>query len=148
RVKNDELVVTTRSGVTLYPTRPIRFHLQAPGLRAVGVTGSGTFESSKPLDRRRFDIDAVGSGEAHIKQLKAEQLTVDISGSGRVNLKGDVERQEVDISGSGDYRAKELRSKRARLSISGSGNAEVHVTEQLAVDVSGSGDVRLLGVAD
>lgn len=143
-VHGDTLVIATRSGVILDPTKPILFHLEGPDLRRIKVEGSGEFATDE-LVAENLGVEISGSGELRIDDLEAQTLSVDISGSGDVRLAGKVESQDVEISGSGEYRCRNLESEDANVDVSGSGEVEVFVTDTLNVEISGSGDVGVRG---
>ena len=91
-------------------------------------------------------IDVSGSGNVHLRgEVNAGEMKMDISGSGAINADSlYCERTELDVSGSGNA---ELRgvSNYSEFSISGSGN--IHALEfsslEATADVSGSGKIQL-----
>jgi hypothetical protein len=90
-------------------------------------------------------IESTGSSEISAAALNGDALTVIVSGSGDVELAGNVDRQEVLVSGSGSYLGGDLSSAVATVTVSGSGDATVHATEQLDVTITGSGEVGYVG---
>ena len=77
--------------------------------------------------------------------MEAKQLSAHISGSGAIEVTGEVDRQDIRISGSGSYRAPELRCSQAESKISGSGHATLLVKDALSAHISGSGGVEYYG---
>ncbi len=72
---------------------------------------------------------------------------VSVSGSGKVELKGEVNAKEmrVDISGSGSLSADSLYCEQANLSVSGSGKINLKgVSNATDFEVSGSGNINTL----
>lgn len=144
RVNGDSLVIKTRDGVILDPTKPILYHVGAKDLRSIRVQGSASFDADE-LETDSLHIDISGSGKLTIDELDAQSVSTEISGSGSVRLGGKVRTQRIDISGSGTYRGRTLESKDARVDVSGSGKVEVFATNTLKVEISGSGDVGVRG---
>jgi hypothetical protein len=86
-----------------------------------------------------------GSSDLHLGRLDADELSIEISGSGDVEATGTVGNLIASIEGSGDADLRELQARTASVSIQGSGDAKVNVTEKLDVSVQGSGDVSYRG---
>ena len=81
------------------------------------ISGSGTVRAQGSVDQATIKVS--GSGEARLGDLAMKQLTVDISGSGKVEA-APKDTADVRISGSGDVK---LLSRPANLTskVSGSG---------------------------
>jgi hypothetical protein len=90
-------------------------------------------------------VSVSGSGNFHVKGLKAGNMDVGVTGSGDVTLLGVVDQLTGQITGSGNIRTVDLTAKRVNLTVTGSGNATVLATEELDASVTGSGDVRYSG---
>jgi hypothetical protein len=118
------LTLGTRRGVSIRPTRPIRYHVTVKQLTGVGIAGSGS-------------IRATG--------VDTDKLRADISGSGSARLDGRADEVGLNVAGSGSYDASKLSAKTVRVTISGSGSATVNATEQLEANISGSGSVHYAG---
>jgi Putative auto-transporter adhesin, head GIN domain len=86
-----------------------------------------------------------GSGDIHVKGLKAADLEAGVTGSGDVTLTGVADRLHAQITGSGDLRAGDFAAKSVRVTVTGSGDATVQATEELDASVTGSGDVHYSG---
>jgi hypothetical protein len=123
-VTDGVLKLGTRPGVSIRPTRPIRYQVTVKQLTGVGIAGSGS-------------IRATG--------VDTDKLTADISGSGSARLDGRADEVGLNVAGSGSYDASRLNAKTVRVTISGSGSATVNATEQLEANISGSGSVHYAG---
>lgn len=123
-VKEGRLVLGTKPGVNIQPTRPIEYRL-----------------SVKKLD----GIEIAGSANVLANHLDTDALNVNVSGSGDLDLHGRAEKQEITVSGSGKYAGADLKTRNASVNISGSGAVVVAVSDQLNVRVSGSGSVEYIG---
>lgn len=90
-------------------------------------------------------VEFLGSGDIEVHGITGPEFTIDISGSGDVELDGEVDELFAEISGSGEIDARKLVAKDVDIEISGSGEAVVNALASLSGEVSGSGDIRYLG---
>ena len=79
-------------------------------------------------------------------KLEARELSVSISGSADLKIKGGkVDQAEIKQSGSGDFHGENLTIAELEVSKSGSGNTHVGDLGKVSVKASGSGDVIYSG---
>jgi hypothetical protein len=123
-VSDSTLKLGTKQGVIVKTTNPVRYKVGVKDLIGVSVSGSGSVQ---------------GQG------MTLQTLSVDISGSGTVNLSGSAVEQNIALSGSGRHNAAELLTEKAHVDISGSGEVTVTVSRELNVEISGSGTVTYSG---
>jgi hypothetical protein len=90
-------------------------------------------------------LDSSGSDNVDITGLNAGKFTVNMSGSGDVELAGRATHLEAVLSGAGTLDAKDLKTEETSLNISGSGNANVYASEKLGVEIVGVGEVNYYG---
>lgn len=86
-----------------------------------------------------------GAGKVTYHGFTQDELNIDITGSGDVDLEGKAESLEAEISGSGEVSAYRLTVKTARLRVSGSGDIRATVTQSVKARVSGSGKIKISG---
>jgi len=125
----------------------VKIWITVPNLKKVSVSGSGDVigESAfKNLD----DLSLAVSGSGKI-QLDADSKSssIAVSGSGKMKLAGQTAKCSIAISGSGDIDAFDLASQTCSVVISGSGDASVNASDDLNVVIAGSGDVLYKGNA-
>ncbi len=106
------------------PTQTLTFRLTVRRLRGLELDGAGSIEAT--------DIDAA-------------RLEVDLNGSGRIRLTGQVQEQDVTINGAGIYDATGTESETARVRVNGSGTATVWTSDTLDARLSGSGRIGYYG---
>ncbi len=148
-VSDGVLHLGTRPGVSLYPTRPIRFYLTVTELDTLRVSGSGNVEGPV-MEGEHVSVTVSGSGDVRLDGLLAEDdVEVRVSGSGGVDVTGGgtdwlnlaAEQASVRISGSGGVDLGDVQAERIEVQLSGSGDLDVdggEVAEQ-DVRISGSG---------
>ena len=126
RVENGTLVIELTAGpnVSLQLNQPIRYRLTVTSLESIELAGAGS-------------IQALG--------IEAEDLKVNFSGGGKIELTGHAGSQEVKFNGAGIYQAGDLESQNVTLSASGSVDATVWATDRLDVDCKGACSVKYYG---
>jgi hypothetical protein len=120
------------------------------GILELGVAPGTTIATSRRIVYRltvaTLDSIAVsGAGDATASDLRADRLTVEVSGAGEIILAGTVNSQAVTISGTGGYNGEDLRSASAKVTIHAAGNAVLRVSDRLDATVSGVGSVEYIG---
>ena len=143
-VVNGELQIGVKQGISILPTKTIRFDLTVKDLDAIAVSGAGNVRADA-LHSDDMSMSVSGASNVEIKDLQATHLKVNSSGTGNFDLTGKVEKQEITISGAGNYRAPDLESGAANLTISGAGNSTLWVKDSLTVKISGFGRVEYYG---
>ena len=109
-------------GVSLQPTRPVKFYVTLPTIEAVTLAGSGNIFAGK-IQAGAFGISLLGSGNISTDALTATNLDIHLSGSGNINL-GTVSASQVtaNIAGSGDIQVDTLTADKVSSKTAGSGN--------------------------
>ncbi len=114
-------------------------------LSKLTMSGAGDVYASGAFTGPSLGIDVAGAGVVHFDDLRVNQLSLSISGSGEGQLAGRADRLSLSVSGRGKVTAPQFQVATASVSISGVGNADLWVTDTLHVDISGAGHVRYLG---
>ncbi len=135
RIENEQRY-RTNHGVNVYITIPV--------VSRLSIQGSGNLFGENPLAGDQLEVDISGSGNMDL-EMYYTRLSVEGDGSGDFQMFGEVEEQEIKISGSGNYRARDLTSQNCYIKISGSGRGEVKVSDLLDVEIRGSGDIIYYG---
>jgi hypothetical protein len=143
-VEGNRLSIGSERGVSLSPSRTIRYALVVRDLANLELSGSGAIHAG-PVRSTDFQIRLSGSGDIRLDELSATSVKGQISGSGDIAVRGQVDQQEIRISGSGGYDASQLQTRSTSVSTSGSGDAKVWAEQDLSVRISGSGDVDYFG---
>lgn len=117
--------------------------IHGPDLKYVDIPGNGKFYSKDVVVSKELTIDVSGIGRVEL-EMKVEELEVGISGSGKMILKGEAETMEAEISGAAKLIAGELVVQEADIEISGAGKATVDVKKELNAEISGAGSVNYI----
>lgn len=144
-VKGGKLVVKTKEGINLRPTKTIVITVPYESIESVSLAGSGDVENSGTIKANNFDVNLAGSGDINLN-VDANNLESSIAGSGDVELTGSATNLMTKIAGSGDFDGKSLESNNVEAKITGSGTADVVCNGgNLKVRITGSGDVNYSG---
>jgi len=125
-------------------SQPIKLYLQLPEIKMVEIKGSGGVSSENLFTANEINLNIEGSGDISLN-LDAKEINSRISGSGEINLQGKAKSHFVKINGSGDLNASKLETDVTEIDINGSGDAFIDVSYELDVEVNGSGDVNYSG---
>lgn len=115
-------------------------YITTPDIRRIRLSGSGSVIGLKSLNTANLTLDLSGSGNMNL-ETAANYLSTTISGSGNVRLKGTATGQSITISGSGEVFGSDLISDNVTTNTKGSGNCWVTANKTLNVNISGSGNV-------
>ena len=119
------------------------------GTLVIGNTpGSLTTKSPMSVDVTVPTLDALtlaGGGNIVVDGIKAESLTVTLSGSGNVTGSGTATSLGVTLDGSGNVWFTGVAANDVHAVLSGSGNIFVTATKTLAASVPGSGTISYTG---
>jgi len=143
-VRGGTLYLGLETGLRSFLPSRLHFTLHVKDLAGINTSGSWDVASAS-LHSGKLSILISGSGKAKIDSLTADELDTTVSGSGELDLTGEVGKQDINISGSGKVLAGDLKSQSAAVSISGSGKVTVWAIGILTVHVSGSGNVSYYG---
>ncbi len=144
-VNNGVLEVRTKEGVNLSQTGKIKVHLTVTKLEEVQVTGTGDVTGTDTMtgaDQLKLDIE--GTGNITLG-LNTPSVNASIEGTGSIMLSGETKDAKIDIAGVGDYKAENLKAENVEVNIEGSGNAKLFASSKLDINIAGSGDVYYHG---
>lgn len=114
----------------------------------------GFSRSIRNLDRLDVYVSAEDyerirlSGASNIRSqgcLTVDDLEVQLSGAGNINLCGEADDLRVTISGAGNFQGFDMVAQEVRATVSGAGNMRVTAEQMLDVNISGAGSIRYRG---
>ena len=123
------------------------------GVLRLSIRDHGIVIGPDPYDDARVHVSAdalqglrvLGSSDVRLGQIDADELSIEVEGSGDVEAQGTVGNLIATIQGSGDADLTGLEARTATVSVQGSGDVSVNVSDSLDVTVQGSGDVSYRG---
>lgn len=110
----------------------------------VTLAGHGTLVAEREIRQKDLTIKVSGAGRVDLV-VACENLIAAITGSATYILKGSAENQEIQVSGTCLYDALGLNSLQTSIDIRGSGQVSVNVKDQLNIIITGHGLVRYKG---
>ena len=143
-VDSGVLFIKSNSWLKFWRKKPITVYVRMPLVRKISVAGSGSIVGESTLYSDNLTLELTGSGELEL-DVETKQLGSNISGSGEIRLRGSAKVFQHSISGSGDLKALNLVTERSEVKITGSGNCELSASNRLDVLISGSGTVFYRG---
>lgn len=127
--------------------RKYRAYVSAEQFNKISLAGSGNIRIEGLLKADNLEVQLSGSGNI-LGNVDAQTLGIRQSGSGNTKLSGSARKVEFSCSGSGNVNCFDLIADDCEVRISGSGNAEVSVNRELSASISGSGNIRYKGTGN
>ncbi|MCO4291965.1 DUF2807 domain-containing protein [Solitalea sp. MAHUQ-68] len=141
---NKTLSIYYRDHRTKYVHGKVEIYVPVKNLNSVDLSGSGSIKNTNNTVSENLKLNISGSGTINMV-IVGQNLTSSLSGSGLIQLQGSVINNNQTISGSGKIKSFGLTSENAKVNISGSGDSEVNVSKTLDATISGSGNVIYMG---
>lgn len=116
----------------------------------IGIKNNSSFSTNNPMKVKIVhphlkEIDISGSSVVEVTRLKEAGIEVDVSGSGKIELRGTADNARLEVSGSGKINAVGLEVRRVKAKISGSGSIQANAQDSVSAKVSGSGNITVHG---
>jgi hypothetical protein len=133
----------------VYLTKILRITVYMKNIEALANSGPGYLYAKGGIKANELSLSVSGSGLMMLAYY-ADRITVKVSGSGDALLNGNSVSSDWSVSGSGRIKnGKVVSSDNAAIHISGSGAVKMDlVTKYLECGISGSGLLSLSGTAD
>jgi len=141
------LVIKTREGFNIDPSRDIVAYVSAPVFKDIDLSGQCDIVGDSPLSGTEpLAMHVSGQGDITL-EVNFPKVSTEISGQGNVKLKGQVTDFSASVSGQGDVKCFELVTENTALDISGGSDVEVTANKELTIEASGASSVRYKGNA-
>ena len=119
-------------------------YLGVTSLTEIDVAGTAELYSSDTLKGDNLSINASGAGDINLL-LNCALTKCQVTGTSDVKLAGNTSDLNALVSGSGDLLAQKLYANTTTANVSGSADAKVNCKDQLKGAVSGSGTLYYAG---
>ncbi len=144
-VEGGTLVVRTKSGINVDPSKEMAVFVTAPSFNDIQVSGAGSIVTDAKINNPGpINIGISGAGDIKV-EVNAPKVGVDISGAGSATMVGETKEFDLGISGAGKARCFELKAETTTVRISGAGDADVFASLRLDANTSGAGSIRYKG---
>ena len=91
------------------------------------------------------ELSISGAGDILGENLQLEDLEIDLTGAGQIELSGSAETLDLNSSGAADIDVQNLEVERAAVNLTGVGNITLWVTDALNARISGAGNISYYG---
>ena len=145
--EGDRIKIKTKQGYNLSPSSDLNVYVTSPVYSSIEVSGSSDIMGqNKITNPENLALEASGAGDIEM-EVDAPEITASISGSGSISLKGQTKDLDINFSGAGHAYCYDLLTENTKVDISGAGSAEVYASVKLEADVSGAGNITYKGNA-
>lgn len=122
----------------------IKINVTYEQLETISSSGASVIKTDGTLTAQELKVDMSGAGMIEM-DIESQVLDLVLSGAGMVKLSGVTDRQLLELSGAGSLDAYGLKSNECSVNLSGVGAAKVHVKDRLDATVSGIGGIKYRG---
>ncbi len=122
----------------------MKLYVSVKNVGELQVNGAGKIISENSLAAPSLNLSVGGSGSMDL-DIKGDVVKAEVSGAGKMGIKGYASTLEGVVSGSGAINAFNCPLEKATIKVSGSGLAELNVTDTIVATVVGSGSVKHKG---
>lgn len=138
------LIISLKNNTSLLNTQKIKVRVPFKDLSAISLRGSGDVESKDRIKATTLTLNLSGSGDIDLA-IDADRLAAELSGSGEIELSGKVTNADIKSTGSGKFDCEELVAENAQITLSGSGDVKIVVNKSLTGGIRGSGTIMYGG---
>jgi hypothetical protein len=141
------LKIYPKDNSNLKPTGSIKVYVSGSNFRRFEASGACDYYSqNKITNAESIAIDMSGSSDANL-ELNAPKVTAEVTGAGKLILKGETKDLKLDGTGSSDFKCFDMQAENVDVDITGASNAEVFASIKLNISATGSSDVVYKGNA-
>lgn len=119
-------------------------HVKAGEIDHLEVSSAAKLFGISTLEANELFIEASSAGRMEI-ELFVDDLDVEVSSSGKAKLSGEAENLYADVSSAGDLSAASLKVRDCIIEVSSAGNASIFVFGELSAEASSAGHIRYDG---
>lgn len=143
-IAGETLTLSSKQGFKT--DKPLRITLTLKALRSLRSEGSGN-AMVEHFGGTDIEIDARGSGNIRLHDVRPARLAIRIDGSGNVEATGSGKAVTARIDGTGTIDAAGFVAQSAQVRIEGSGTIRVHADDTLHAEIGGAGNIEYKGKA-
>ncbi len=123
----------------------VHLQLTMPELHSVVVTGACELESEGVFVQESMKLDLSGGSSVDMDVILSDELRVELSGAGKLELEGSAPVFVLDASGPSKVEADDLQVMNAQIEVSGESKVDLWVSELLEVQASGESLISYKG---
>jgi len=143
-LEGGNLHIRTRQGIRNAESKKV--YVSLPELKRVNISSAGDCKGETPFKCEELDINVSSAGDLEM-EVYANEINVDISSAGDAKLFGETVKLRANLSSAGDLHAFDLKAEEARVEVSSSGDAKVNASRELDLSASSAGNIYYTGDA-
>lgn len=144
-VNGSTLKISLKRGYNPKPTKGMKVYVAGPSFSRFAASGACNFFSENQLHNAE-SVEIRLSGASHATMdINSPLVSADLSGAGKLNLKGQSRTLDLKGTGSSDLHCADMMAENVKVSITGAGDAEVFASANLDIRVTGAGTVKYKG---
>lgn len=136
-VKEDILVISTQKNAKFSEKK---IYITNPDFKKIKQSGASEIKSENTINANDLEVEVSGEGELNL-MLSAGNLKTELSGAGEVKLSGTAQTHYVEITGAGELSAFELITDTITIEASGAAEARINAMKLLKVEASGAAEI-------
>jgi len=125
-------------------SKELKLTISCPVLKSIDFSGATEIYNDSTLNMDNLRINISGTGRLNLK-LDINTLTVNISGGAELIFEGQCNKLNITITGVGNINADKMETTTCSIDISGYGRSKLNVTDQININISGYGKVLYTG---
>jgi hypothetical protein len=122
----------------------MKLYVSVKDISELQLNGAGKIVSENSIASPFLTLSLSGSGIMDL-DIKGEIVKAEVSGAGKIQLKGYANSCDVVVSGTGSINAFDCTIETSKTRINGSGIAELNVSTSLDAVVAGNGAIKHKG---
>ena len=140
----DNKKLTINYDGTIAPTKTPKFYLTVKNISSIEISGAGELNADK-LNVDNLNVIVNGAANGNLNNITLKELTVSITGAGKLSASGSADKQTIVVNGAGDYTAMSLATKNTSITINGAGKGTVRASSVLNAVINGFGEINYFG---
>ena len=144
-VKREKLCIgSSKSFKTSGADNRPRVYIESPYLKAINLSGAASTGEWDKIKAENLSLILSGAANANIS-LEVGRLEIFASGACNIELAGNAGACEISASGACNVKAGEFQVREAKINVSGASNVNIACSDNLDAGVSGASNVRYTG---
>lgn len=143
-VRGNTLVISLPNRLNVNTNKGIYVYVSTPRIDALSVSTSADIKGTNTLDVDNLRLDGSTSGSINVK-VTAQKINIELSTSADIELSGTAEEVEAECSTSGSISAQELVTQYADIEVSTSADVDITVIQEIKGVATTGGGIRYWG---
>jgi len=143
-IYNQQLYVGIKENVSLCTTQPIIFYITLQEIQQLSLDQNVHLKSNNTLVTKQLEISLTGFSNL-TASINVNNLIINSSDSGSINLSGTAENQQIYLSGAREYNANTLNTDNTYIQQNGSSRSSVHANKILSFIINGASSLEYTG---